>query len=215
MTVGNITTCGSNQCKTTRARQRVAWEIDWTKRRTQPRDNSPKHSLRVSVWARNPISKTSSAREWHWTDVSTLKNAGILWQLSGKRSRTHERKPSLTKQGYVRLHRNGMTADDVAFADINHLFSKDGYCLEHRLKACRIYGGLPSHTVVRHWNGVKSDNSDDNLLLGTNTENIADHNRARLLAMYWHSRFRLLARKYEALKKRTGGQLLLDVGDAA
>jgi hypothetical protein len=173
----------------------MAWEVDWTKR--APRHQAGKGHGESLVWARNPRSVLRSAREWHWASPRHLRDLGVDVErkVTGRQISTY---------GYVTLRRMAMTDEEIALADAHNLFTADGVCLEHRLRALQLYGEITP--VVRHFNGVKSDNRPTNLLLGTSAENTADHQQARLLAMYWHSRFRLLAQKYNALLKIAGDQ---------
>lgn len=150
-----------------------SWEVDWTKRNIK------------LVWARNQASKMPTARNWHWVDFHTLERAGVGW------------KPARVKQGrfvnshgYVTLTRPGLTDEDIALAQKAGLFrgARRANLLEHKLVALKKYGELPAGTVVRHINGVKTDNRPENLVLGTTQENTRDHDTARVQAMYWRER---------------------------
>ena len=99
-----------------------------------------------------------------------------------------------------------MTDDDIKLAESHGLFrgKRKLFVNEHQLVAVKKYGKLPPHSVVRHLNGIKTDNRPENLVLGTTQENTMDHVTARMQAMYWRE-------KYESLKKefdeyRTGQQ---------
>jgi hypothetical protein len=83
-----------------------------------------------------------------------------------------------------------MTDDDIALSEAHGLFrgTKKSFVREHHLAAVKKYGCIPPGHVVRHINGIKSDNSPGNLILGTTQENTMDHNTARLAAMMWRSR---------------------------
>jgi hypothetical protein len=87
-----------------------------------------------------------------------------------------------------------MTEADVRLADEHKLWLSRhrNRVAEHRLVACKKYGGIPKGYFVRHLNGVKTDNRPENLVLGTPKENAADHETARTDAMFWRN-------KYEAL----------------
>lgn len=95
-----------------------------------------------------------------------------------------------------------MTEEDIALAEENDLFrgAKKTFLREHHLVAVKKFGKLPKGSVVRHKNGVKSDNSPDNLLLGTSAENTMDHNTARLMAMYWHNEYERAKKEIERLE---------------
>lgn len=156
-----------------------SWEVDWS-----VRDGK-------KVWARNPYSKMPAAREWHWIDQRTLARAGVKWK--------HANAPKgryISGYGYVQLTRRGMTDDDIKLAESHGLFrgKRKLFVNEHQLVAVKKYGKLPPHSVVRHLNGIKTDNRPENLVLGTTQENTMDHVTARMQAMYWRE-------KYESLKK--------------
>lgn len=156
-----------------------SWEVDWSKRK------------RGRVWARNIDSKMPNAREWHWIDYHTVKRSGIKWRPV---------KPNLGRSinahGYVVLTRRGMTKEDIAIADEFDLWhgrhGKKHFVKEHRLVAAKKFGVSIKGMVVRHRNGVKSDNDPDNILIGTTQQNTADHNNARLEAAHWRSKFMAL-----------------------
>lgn len=173
--------CGIN----TPTYRKDSWEIDWSKRKSK------------KVWARNPYSKMPSAREWHWIDQSTVQRAGLKWK-----PKTELRGRYITSYGYVNLTRKGMTDDDIALAEQHGLFrgQRKTFVKEHHLVAVKKYGAIPDGAVVKHFNGIKHDNSPDNLLLGTTQENTADHNTARLQAMYWREQYEEAQKEIERLK---------------
>jgi hypothetical protein len=159
-----------------------SWEVDWSKRK-------PKF-----VWARNIRSKIPSARSWHWVDYGLVKKAGIKWKPLKVRT------GRFLQGGYVILTRRGMTQQDVEFSERCGLFRgvRKAFLREHHLVMAKKIGGpLPAGFVIRHMNGIKSDNAEDNLVLGTQAENAADHNTARMMAMFWRG-------KYEEGCKRFG-----------
>ena len=162
-----------------------AWEVDWSRRDGK------------RVMARNPLSKMPASRGWHWVDMTSVLRAGVRWKPKTEKTGRHK-----TRQGYVQLTRRAMTADEVALADEFGLWrgSRKMCVAEHRLVACKKYGGLNRATVVRHINGVKDDNRPENLVVGTSAENTADHNTARVMCMYWHNEADRLARKCEMLQ---------------
>lgn len=151
-----------------------SWEIDWSKRDGK------------RVWARNPSSKMPSSREWHWIEQSTTNWAGLRWKPIKSPSGR-----SVDKQGYVTLRRIGMTDEDIELAEQYGLFrgAKKAFVKEHRLVAAKKYRCDLSGMVVRHLNGIKTDNRPENLVIGTTQENTADHNTARLMAMFWHRKY--------------------------
>lgn len=165
------------------------WQVDWSRRNGQ------------LVWAKNPHSKMPSARDWHWVDFHTLERVGVRWQPKTERAGRY-----LTAAGYYKLTRRGMTAEEVELADRHGLWlgRRKTSVLEHRLVALKKYGSLPPGIVVRHLNGIKSDNRPENLVVGTTQENTADHNTARLMAMYWHNRYDEVAKEIERLRAMGG-----------
>ena len=154
-----------------------SWEVDWDKRN---------HKL---VWGRNPLSKMPSARDWHWIDHHALDRTGTNWKpANGHTGKT------INAGGYVVLTKMGMTEDDIRLAETHDLFrgSRKLNVAEHRLVALKKYGSLPVGSVVRHINGIKTDNRPENLVLGTTQENTMDHNRARIMAMFWREKYETL-----------------------
>jgi hypothetical protein len=107
--------------------------------------------------------------------------------------------------GYVRLAPIGMTPEQIAAADKYNLWiwtktptgGPRRNVMEHRLVAAMKYRRSLGGLVVRHVNGVKTDNRPENLLLGTDRENKLDHSTARAEAMTWRA-------KYEAAAKEAG-----------
>jgi hypothetical protein len=156
-----------------------SWEVDWARRDGK------------KVWARNSTSKMPEARKWHWVDATSLRRGGIAWKpkngYDGRR---------IDNNGYVVLTRRAMTSDEIALAEEFGLFrgGRQHFVKEHQLVAVKKYGQLPSNSVVRHLNGIKSDNRPENLVLGTTQENTMDHNTARLMAMYWREKYESLVR---------------------
>jgi hypothetical protein len=134
------------------------------------------------VWARNPESKIPSAREWHWIDFHTIARAGLAWQPATVRTGRW-----VNTQGYAQLTRRGLTTEDLTLALEHDLFfggPRKTRVMEHQLVAVKKYGRIPPGWVVRHRNGVKSDN----LVLGSKLENNMDHETARLEAIFWRER---------------------------
>jgi len=176
-----------------RARVRAQWEVDFSK-------GEILQNRKRSVWARNLTSKTEALREWHRAYPPHLISLGIEWRIE-RPARTGR---TINAGGYVALSRLAMTAEEILFAGSYNLISKNGICLEHRLRAFQKYGDLAKGKLVRHLDGIKSHNDSDNLVLGTNVENTADHNTARLLAMTWHTRYLVLTQRYNALVRKAG-----------
>lgn len=153
-----------------------SWEIDWSKRDIQKK----------LVMARNPYSKMPLARSWHWICQSDVMKAGMKWKPYKENFGR-----SITSLGYVNLTRRAMTDEDIKIADEYKLWAgKDKNVVkEHRLVAAKKYKCDLSGMVVRHLNGNKEDNSPDNLVVGTIAENNMDHQKARMMAMYWHRKY--------------------------
>lgn len=168
--------CGVN----TPVYRKDSWEVDWSKR----------DIARKLVWARNPHSKMPQTREWHWVSQRTINVVGIKWRPAAPMTGRW-----INKAGYVLLTRRGMTADDAIFAEQVGLFrgTSTPYVQEHRLVIAKKLGGpIPMGMVVRHMNGIKTDNRPENLMIGTLQENAMDHNTARLAAIYWRSKYESL-----------------------
>lgn len=169
-----------------------SWEVDWDKRNKK------------MVWARNPNSKMPTAREWHWVDFHTIDRAGMKW----KPAHIHTGRYT-DSNGYVLLTRMGMTTEDIAISEKYFLFrgARKAFVREHHLVAVKKYQCILDGLVVRHVNGIKSDNRPENIIIGTTQENTMDHNTARLMAMYWH-------RKYiEAISTIKSGEAAVEISD--
>ncbi|MBM3120472.1 MAG: HNH endonuclease [Chloroflexi bacterium] len=171
----------------TREYRKDTWEVNWNKREGG------------KVWARNPNSKMPKARAWHWVDFKTVSIAGIEWQP--------KRKPSngrIKSGGYIHLLKKALSNEDWDLAIEHNLFKgrRQLSVLEHQLVAVKKYGALPPGFVVRHINGIKTDNRPENLLLGTTQENTADHNTARLNAIMWRERCEQLEEENRRLKEQ-------------
>lgn len=158
------------------------WEIDWSRRR--------RIGSREEVWARNPESFQARAREWHWTTHAAITKRGIPWVPRSQRSGRHR-----NTSGYIVIGLRQMTTEDIALADRCGLWQGGGRggrvrksVLEHRLVAARKYGSLTPQLVVRHRNGVKTDNRPENLLLGSKADNQIDHGAVLLELMVWRER---------------------------
>lgn len=151
-----------------------SWEVDWETRNGK------------LVWARNPESKLPSSRDWHWIDCHTVQRAGMKW-----RPKKEKLGRFLSPKGYVILGRTGLTTEEERLAEEAGIFRGrcKGTVTEHQLVALKKYGRLPAGAVVRHLNGISSDNHPDNLVLGTTRENTLDHECARLEAMYWRCKY--------------------------
>ncbi len=151
-----------------------SWEIDWSKRDGK------------CVWGRNPLSKMPTARDWHWIEHHALDRNGIPWKPKYARTGVYK-----NKQGYITLTRAGMTEEEIKLAKEHNLFRgvRHLFVHKHRLEAVKKFGSIPVGHVVRHINGIKTDNRPNNLIIGTTQENTMDHSTARLMAMYWHNKY--------------------------
>ena len=153
-----------------------SWEIDWDKR-------DIKNKL---VLARNEYSKMPNARVWHWIGQSAVENGGNKWKPANKHNGRH-----IDSRGYVVLTKMGMSDDDIEISEKYNLFrgKRKTFVREHHLVAVKKYKCKLDGLVVRHINGIKSDNTPENILIGTTQENTMDHNQARLKAMHWHRKY--------------------------
>jgi len=183
VTTGHLRDCGINTPKN----RRDSWEVDWSQREGK------------KVWARNLESKMPSARVWHWVDYHTLNKSGVTWM-----SKNEKTGRGLNTHGYVIFYRRGLVTEEIALAEKHGLFlgKKKQYLMEHRLVALKKYGTLPKGIVVRHINGVKTDNRPENLVLGTHSENCRDHDTARIEAMQWRERAERAEQEAQALKQK-------------
>lgn len=176
-----------------------SWELDWQRRSEHGR----------KVWGRNPSSKMPNAREWHWVDYHTVQLSGAPWKpVTPKKSRW------INCNGYWNLSRRGMTEEEISIATRHGLFKgkKGRFVWEHQLVAARKYGAIPPGSVVRHVNGVKTDNREQNLVLGTSRENTMDHDSARRMAMYWREKYETLLASVKDLPRSERGQMgLVDI----
>lgn len=162
-----------------------SWEVDWSKRNEK------------LVWARNPLSKMPASQEWHWVDFHTLERAGIPWRPKIEKAGRY-----LDANGYINLTPRGMTAEEVSLADEHNLWrgKKRTRCPEHRLVAVKKFGRIPPGGVVRHLNGCKTDNSPENIALGTTQENTLDHDTARRMVIYWRNKYEEAEREIARLR---------------
>jgi len=141
------------------------------------------------------------AREWHFVSQGAFNRVGIPWKPKNPPGSGRY----LTKDGYWQLSIGSLSPEDAAIVRASNLYSrKDQHAVkEHRLVAFKKYGCLPPGTVVRHMNGIKTDNRPENLVLGTTQENTLDHDSARRAAMFWreqcHVLFLLLLKKEAGL----------------
>lgn len=171
-----------------------SWEVEWTKRHGK------------LVWARNIQSKIPSARGWHWVDFHQMERSGIAWKpVKQKTGRW------IDANGYVVLSRRAMTEEEITLAQECRLWcgTKRAFVREHRLVAAKTVGPAIGSLVVRHLNGIKHDNHPSNLVVGTTQENTMDHNKARLMAMYWRTKYEDLVAKMAQKRSR---QLALGIG---
>lgn len=153
---------------------RNAWEIEWSKRQRRGRT--------IYVWARNPASKNRSCREWHWVPASSLYFAGIEWV---KRAPPP---PRIDSTGYRVIPFTAMTPEQQAAAKQYGLYRLGHPIHEHRLVASMKYRRNLAGVIVRHKNGIKTDNRPANLLIGTYADNTCDHDTARRKMIYWKAR---------------------------
>lgn len=162
-----------------------SWEVDWEQRQGK------------KVLARNLRSKMPQAREWHWVDFGCLQRVGIPWKPKRPKTGRH-----INANGYVLLSKSGMTQEEIDIATKHDLFlgAKKQLVTEHQLVAAMKYNCSLKGMVVRHLNGIKSDNNPNNLVLGTTQENTMDHNTARLQTMYWRDRCEIAERKLAQLE---------------
>jgi hypothetical protein len=179
VSTGSLRACGIN----TPEYRKDSWEIDWSKRNGK------------LVWGRNQVSKMPKSRAWHWINFSTLVGTGVNWYPKKERMGRW-----IACDGYVHLNRRGMTDEEIDIANTHSLWrgERRAFCREHQLVAVKKYGAIPAGMVVRHLNGIKYDNSPDNLVLGTTQENTMDHNTARLQAMYWREQYQMLLGRLES-----------------
>lgn len=144
-----------------------AWEVRWEKRRGG------------EVWARNPTSRTRSARDWHWASRSVLWHAGFKAPpRSGRR---------LNSDGYIIRAVGLLSGDERACVEKYGLAHCNGTVPEHRLVAA-MHIGDPTGKLVRHLNGDKADNRPENLALGDAIENNMDHFTAFKELRQWKQR---------------------------
>ena len=156
------------------------WEVDWAIRR--------RVGTNSRVWARFQLSYQERARDWHWVSHGALAGRGIEWVDSRPLGNGFT-----SSSGYKVKTLRTMTPAERDTADkfdlwIGKARGQRRGVLEHRLVAAIKYGSLPDGIVVRHLNGDKTDNRPENLLPGTQRDNVRDHRSDRILMMYWRER---------------------------
>lgn len=179
------------------------WEVDWSDNRYTESEGGARTRREKEVMARNPRSVNPRSRAWRYVRAQNVKRSvGNI--PDGVYPEYAERK---IKDGYVFLSLDLLTLDQRELVDrLGLITSKHSRVAEHRLVAAETYGDWydPRAMVVRHKNGNKTDNRPENLLIGTNEENMMDHETARKAAMFWHQKCRELERENAALR---AGQL--------
>jgi len=117
--------------------------------------------------------------------VCSRKCAGALPKLAGpnRKWKTTEFGGGRWKLGgYYALAKSTLTPDELALVPEDDLH----YVLEHRLiMAKHIERRLETIEVVRHLNGIKTDNRIENLAIGSYQDNILDHVSLRRELALW------------------------------
>jgi hypothetical protein len=114
-------------------------------------------------------------RKWKYKDLG-----GGRWKLGG----------------YIAVAKSTLSPEERALVDTDDLH----YVLEHRLVVARyLRRPLETFELVRHLNGIKTDNRIENLALGNHKENTMDHVSLRNELALWKNLamtlFTLLGRK--------------------
>jgi len=183
--------------------------IYWDKQELQARKGDSKHST-LYVWVACP-----KCGEELWKRCSNLRQGRRPWcPACALKYKNYSSGPdhycwaggiSYNGQGYRLLHiATHIPPEDLWL--VNPMRTANGfYVLEHRyVVASRLGRPLARGEVVRQLNGIKDDNRSENLVVGTNAENMADHNNARMLAMYWHDVANVLAERLVDLDEEPG-----------
>jgi hypothetical protein len=104
----------------------------------------------------------------------------------------------IDSQGYVKIHVNNIPEKERHLIENRLLGRRKMYVSEHSyVMAKKLNRQLKKTEVVRHIDGVKTNNDPSNLIIGTTQDNTADHNTARKNAIYWKNTAAKLLRQLE------------------
>jgi hypothetical protein len=93
---------------------------------------------------------------------------------------------TVDSQGYPQLHINNIPESERHLIENRRIGHGRKYVKEHAyVMAKKLNRPLNKSEVVRHIDGVKTNNDPLNLIIGTTQENTADHDTARKSSIRW------------------------------
>jgi hypothetical protein len=117
-------------------------------------------------------------------------------------------------QGYVLRHKNTFTQNEYKLLlPMFTKYHKRGlYILEHRaLVALRMGRVLSADEFVRHLDGNRSNNKNDNLLYGTAKDNYNDHDSARKEVMKLKTENKMLRDEIDRLRSGKKAKVVYEI----
>jgi hypothetical protein len=169
-------------------------KLDWS--------TSSKRGPTVFIWSKCP---DCPKERWLRSNIisRSLSTRCLSCASSGSLSSTWNGGIRKSMDGYLLIHAELIRdryGDEFLRLVRKNLYGQGDSYLQHRVVALHKYGpaAVVPGIVVRHIDGDKTNNSPDNLVLGTKKDNVQDHVTDRRDAKMWRSvalsLFRMLSR---------------------